>query len=160
MQPVARGTRVNPGFVLPFVTVDAANDRRILGPKLAGKTVRVGFESDLIAHPGKNFEFINLAVFQRRDKNLPDPAGAAPAHGVHPAVPEIEISDDADALRVRRPHREMDAADAADFADMRAEFFVLQIMGAFAKKIEVVVRKHRGKSVSVNRFQAMAIGKG
>ena len=40
------------------------------------------------------------------------------------ALPEIEIADDADALRVRRPHHEGHAADALHLHRMRAELVV------------------------------------
>jgi len=55
----------------------------------------------------------------------------------------VEIADDANALSVGRPDGEMHAGDSGDFAKMRAEFFVILEMSAFAEEVEVVVGEKR-----------------
>ena len=71
---------------------------------------------------------------------------------------ELKSPDDADALRVRRPNGEMNSAHARDFAHVRAQFFVVQIVRAFARKIEVVFGEQRRKSVGVIGFEHVAVG--
>ena len=55
---------------------------------------------------------VDLALAKIGNEDLPDAGGAAIAHGVTAAVPVIEIADHADALRVRGPDGEVDAAKA------------------------------------------------
>ena len=68
---------------------------------------------------------------------------------MHAPVPVVEVADDADAGRVRRPDREVDAFDAADRHRMGAELVVDAGVVAFAEEIEVVVGEHPAEAVGV-----------
>ena len=57
-------------------------------------------------------------------KNFPDAAAEQPAHRIDAAIPAVEVANDADALRIRRPDRKVNAVLAPDRAKMRAELFV------------------------------------
>jgi len=48
------------------------------------------------------------------------------------AIPAIEITNDADARRVRRPYRERDSVSAVDCTNMRAELIEDPIVAALA----------------------------
>ena len=52
------------------------------------------------------------------------PDDAERAHRVQAAVPGVEVADDRDRARVRRPDRERRADDAVDLAHVRAELLV------------------------------------
>ena len=49
-------------------------------------------------------------------------------------VPAVEVADDADRARVRRPHGEGGAGDAVDLADVRAELLVQLLVPALARR--------------------------
>ncbi len=84
----------------------------------------------------------------RRHEDFPIAVAAHP-HGVPPAVPEIEIADHADALRIRRQHHEGDAVDAFQRHRMRAELVVEPQLIAFAEQIQIEVGQHRRKPIGV-----------
>ena len=60
-------------------------------------------------------------------------AVAAHAHGMAAAVPAIEVADDADAPRVRRPDHEGDAVHAVHLHRMRAELVVERAGGCLRR---------------------------
>ncbi len=53
------------------------------------------------------------------------------------SIPEIEIPYHTDALRVRRPDREVNAIDFPDFAQVRAKFFVKLMMTSFREEMQI-----------------------
>lgn len=73
------------------------------------------------------------------------------------AVPMIEISDDADALRVGGPDGEVDAGDSGDFAEVRAELFVILEVSAFAEEVEVVVGEERREGEGIVGFGSLVL---
>ena len=107
-----------PALFLPRQAVDDRGGGRA---QFGGKSVRVGFVGQNAAVPGANLVLVAGPGFQARDEQFPDAAFTAQAHRVAAAVPGVEVADDADALRIRRPDGEGDALDAVDLAQMRAE---------------------------------------
>src|SRR2546423_9997937 len=56
---------------------------------------------------------------------------------MNPAIPAVEITHHADALRVRRPHREIDTRFLANLPNVRAKFLIQLPMLTFAEKVHV-----------------------
>jgi hypothetical protein len=61
----------------------------------------------------------------------------------------IEVADDADALRVRRPDGEVNAGDRADAQPVRAELVPRAVVRAFAHQVEVEVAEDLSELVRV-----------
>jgi hypothetical protein len=71
----------------------------------------------------------------------------AQAHRILPPVPIIEISDDADAPRIRRPHGKEYPRDATMSDYLRAEiFFELTISFQCAKRVCI---EHAAEGISI-----------
>src|SRR5208283_2151227 len=83
------------------------------------------------------------------NEQLPDATGAAPVHRVLAAVPLVERAHDADALGVRRPHREARAGEALERRRVRGELRPDPVMVAFAEQIQVEVRQLRREEVRI-----------
>ena len=66
-----------------------------------------------------------------------------------PRIPEIEVADDADPLRVRRKDDEGHARHALQHHRMGAKLLVKPLVGAFAEQVKVVVGQHRRKAIGV-----------
>src|ERR1700723_3563125 len=73
------------------------------------------------------------------------------------AVPEIKISHNADAQRIRRPYAKVNAANAGKLAHVRAKLFIFLGVRAFTGKEEIVVGEQRRKSIRVKRIERIAI---
>src|SRR5580693_8052001 len=156
MQPIARRALREPYRIIPLMLVDIHDDGSVVGTLLGREAIRIGFQSP-VASARLNFEFVQRAFVEARNEKLPDSRFAAYSHRVHAAVPEVEISDDADAQRIRRPHAEMNAANASHFAYVRAKLFVFLVVSAFAGKVEIVIGEQRRESISVKRVDRIAI---
>src|ERR1700733_12052634 len=101
MQPIARGTRGEPRSVVPLMFVDIDDNGSVVRTLLRCESIRIGFQSPIATRAGLDFEFVERAFIEAGDEKFPDSRLAAQAHRVHAAVPEIEISDDTDAQRIR-----------------------------------------------------------
>ena len=74
------------------------------------------------------------------------------------AIPMVEGSHDADALRIRRPDREIDAAPPIDRAGMRAQILVNLVMIAFRKQVAILVAEHgKGRGVRIGEQMELAL---
>src|SRR5205807_344406 len=86
-------------------------------------------------------------LVERAGKNVRDEAGphAGVAAVEMPGArrPAVEVADDGDFARVRRPDREVGAMHAILFDEMGAEFVVDAIMVALAEEIEVEISQER-----------------
>src|SRR5205814_8670961 len=72
---------------------------------------------------------------QLGDENLPHPRRYELAHRADAPVPSIEIADDADALRVRCPDREVHAGQPFDGDAPAAEFLPRAVMRPFGEQM-------------------------
>ena len=124
------------------------DDRCRLRAHLGGKRHRIGLERQQLAVGAQDLELVLVAGGDRRHEDFPE-AVAAHAHGVAPAVPVIEIADDAHAPRIRRKHREGDAGDAVVHDRMRAELVVELKMRALAQEVEIEIGQNRRKAIRV-----------
>ena len=91
-------------------TIDA-----VAGRSSAANATGSDFSGSKLAVAADDLVLVLVAGARAGNEDFPE-AVAAHAHGVAPAVPEIEIADHADAPRVRREHREGDAVDAVEHA--------------------------------------------
>ena len=64
-------------------------------------------------------------------------------------VPGVEVADDADRARRRRPHRERGAGDAVELAHVRAEPLVELLVAALADQVQVELAERRQERVRV-----------
>ena len=100
--------------------------------------------------------FVEMARAQPGHENLPEPAGMAPPHRHAPAVPAVEIADQADPPRVRRPDRERDALDALMHDRVRAELLIAGEVVALDQQMQVEFAEHRRESGRRRRIPARA----
>ena len=138
----------HPVRIRPAIARDVAHDRGRLRRMLRTKAHRVGLFVPL-AIGAEDLVFIGRALADQRQEDFPDAGGAAPAHDVAPPVPGIEIADDRDAPRIRRPDREMRAAHPFVFDDMRAQHLPQRVMRALAQQIFVHLAQDRAKAIGV-----------
>lgn len=66
-------------------------------------------------------------------------------------IPGVEITDDADPLRIGRPHGKGHALDTVDLAQMRAEPLVRPQVRAFGEQPDVEFAEHRREAVGNSR---------
>src|SRR5947208_15150747 len=66
-----------------------------------------------------------------------------------PAIPTVEIANHADALRVRRPYREVNATGIADRAHMRGELIVNLPMMSFGEKMQIDLAHDRAVLIGI-----------
>src|SRR5712672_852489 len=72
------------------------------------------------------------------------------------AIPAIEVTDDADALRAGSPHRKVYALNAFDGDDMGAHLFVGVVMAAFAHEVQIKFGEDNGKGIRIEYFKRIA----
>src|SRR6202023_3176631 len=77
------------------------------------------------------------------------------AHGVAPAVPEVEITDDAYPPGIRRKHRERHPRHLLKREGMRPELVVELQVRAFAKQMEIDVGEDGRKTIGIFQFLDM-----
>ena len=77
---------------------------------------------------------------------------------MQPAVPAVEVSDDADRTRRRRPDGEADALDAFEFADVRAQPAVELLVAALDREVEVELAERGGKRYGSSRENELPPG--
>src|SRR3954454_8762378 len=119
--------------------------RRVLGAKGDGIGLERQGEAGMVA----NLVFLALALGQFRNEELPDAGLVSQPHRVAPAVPDIEVADDADVMRIWCPDDEAGADDIAMLDDERAEDIV-EIRGSdVVDGGEIVDGEHRSKRIGI-----------
>ena len=122
--------------------------------------VRVGLQRQQLAVGPDDLVFVEVARAQPRHEQFPEAAGMQPAHRHAPAVPVVEIPDQADPLRVRRPHREPNSLDALMHRRVRAELLKTGVVVALDQQMDVELAEHRRETVDVVELANMpAIGR-
>ena len=111
--------------------------------------VGVGLERQQAALGVEQFVLVARAGVHARQEDLPDAALAAQPHRVAPAVPEIEVADDAHARGIRCPHREAGAGYAIDLARQAAQHLEGSQVGAFGQQPGVHLAEHGAETVRV-----------
>ena len=136
-----------PVVVRPLV-LRPEDDRGVLGRHLGAERVGVDLEQEP-AVLRADLELVVRARLELGDEQLPDPRRAERAHRVQPPVPAVEVPDDADRARRRRPDGEADALDAVELADVRAEPAVELLVAALAGEVEVELAERGRNAVRV-----------
>ena len=93
-------------------------------------------------------------------KSSQTPAGREQPHRVDAAVPAVEVADHADAIGVRRPHREMHAGGRPDADAMRAELLEHAMMRAFAEQMQIEIGQHAAVAVGIVDLDDVIAGEG
>ena len=142
----------DPRPVLPHMARRRRDDRggarRVLG--LLG--IGIGLQRQQAAIRADQLVFVEMARAQAGHENLPETAGVPPPHRHAPAVPVVEIADDADPPRVRRPDRERHPLDALMHDRVRAELLIAREMVALDQQMQVEFAEHRPEAVDVVEF--------
>ena len=128
-------------LVAPLVR-RAVDDRRGLRRHLGGERERVGLQPDL-AVLREDLELVVGALADVGQEQLPDAGRAERAHRVQPPVPGVEVADDRDGARARRPDGERRAGDAVELAHVRAELGVELLVAALAGQVQVELAERR-----------------
>src|SRR5690606_21509962 len=108
MQPVPLLPPFQPGRVLPDMAGLRTHARRSAGAALEPARIRVGLDQYLAAVTIAYLELVVGAGLEAGQEQLPDPGVAARAHGVHAAVPVVEVAHHRYPFGVGRPSREAD----------------------------------------------------
>ena len=96
-------TLVHPFPVVPLVLVQIPDNRCRIRPEFGIIGIGIGFERRISVFK-LNFIFINRAFFNTGYKYLKNPGLAELSHLMPAAIPEIEITHNADTHRTRRPY--------------------------------------------------------
>ena len=98
-----------------------ATTEAVDGRSSASKPNGSAFSGSSAPSAANDLVFVDRADRQFGHEDLPEAAVDALAHLAAAAVPVIEVADDRDARRVRRPNREEHAVDAFVTDELRAE---------------------------------------
>src|SRR6476620_3310402 len=153
---IFRASRLHPGGVGPAITGQVVDQRGGLLAVLAKKSKRIAFQENR-ATSGADLKFVVRVFADTGNEQFPNAAADQLAHGVNPAIPAIEIPNHTDALRVRRPDREVNASVVTELANMRTEFVVKAPMLAFGKKMNVHFAHDHAIGIGVARDLFAAI---
>ena len=86
------------------------------------------------------------------------PLGVSSRIGVDAAVPAVEVADQADAIGIGRPHREVDADGRADRDPVRAELVERAIVRPFAEQVQIEIGQHTAVAIRVVEFHHVIAG--
>ena len=139
----------HPFGVGPGEARGVADDRGGRGPQLRAEADRIRLERQQRSVGADDFVLVDRPVGEPRNEDLPDAGTDAPAHRMAPAVPRVEIADDRNASRVRRPHCEVHAGVTLMLDRMRAQPIVELRMRPFADKPVVDRAQHRSVGVRI-----------
>ena len=146
--PVLGPARGHPFGVAPAVAGQVPDHRTGLQAVLVVKRERVALELDAAVRP-EHLELVVRPLSHAGQENFPDAAAEQFAHGVHPAVPMVEVAHDADAPCVRRPDGEGAAAHAFRLADVRAQPVVEAVVVAFGEEVQIQFAQDRPEGIRI-----------
>src|SRR6202166_2194936 len=123
-------------IVAPFETIEVEDQRGCLDSVLPIESERVAFQDDL-PKAGSHFNLVMSSFRHTWDEDLPDPSFDPFSHGMAPAVPAVEITYDADALRIGGPDGKSRTCVPVDLGQVRAQFLVDIIVVTFLVEVHV-----------------------
>ena len=126
---------LHPRLVFPEVTVEIVGDTGSLGAVLGEEGAGIAFD-EKIALGSNDLKFVVLACRDARNEDLPD-AVVVP-HRMNAAVPDVEVTDDTDAVRVRCPDREGHSRNSADLREMGPHAVVEVTMISLTEEVEIL----------------------
>ena len=149
VEPFAvRLPRRHPVVVLPLVAADVAHDRRRQRRRLEGHRERIGLlQQPALGRP--DLELVAQIVLQLGHEQFPHPRRHQPPHRMGAAVPAVEVADDADALGVGGPHREVHPGRRADHDPVRAKPFERAKQIAFAEQVQIEIGEDLSVAVGI-----------
>ena len=140
----------HPGVVRPLEFFVVPDDGGIFRRDLEEKSIGIGLQRNLSVRIA-DLKFVMRAFPHTGNENFPDAGRAEQPHRMKPPVPMIEIADDADALRIRRPNGKTDARNTVNHAQLRAELFVNTPLVALAEQEQIRFTQCRQKRKGVAR---------
>ncbi len=146
----------HPRLVAPCVAADAPDDGRRPRGKLEAQRVGIRFRED-DARLRSQLEFVLLAAPDTRDEDLPHPVRRQAAHRVDATVPPVEVADDADAIGIGCPHREVHPGDRSELDGVRAQLLVGAQLGALADQVEVEIAQDAAEAVGIVHLAHVAV---
>ncbi len=148
---------LDPLSVIPLIIVEVGDDGAGIGPQLRAEAVGIGLEREYLAVGADDFVFVDGALSELRLEDFPNAGGAAGAHGMHTAIPAIEIADHADAFCAGSPNGKVHARDAFKNFYVGAEFFVRVGVAAFAHEVKIEFGEEIGERIGVIDFEGFAL---
>ena len=152
----ARPPRRHPLRIVPFV-VAAGDDRRRQRRQFETEPVRIGLEQQLAVQRRSDLELVVLPRRHAGNEDLPDARRPEAPHRMHAAVPPVEVADDADALRVRRPDAEVRALCITDAHQVRAELVVDAGVLALREQVAVVLGDDAAVAIGIVDLDRMPV---
>src|SRR5439155_26682170 len=89
------------------------------------------------------------AVREVRKEDLPDTGRDELAHRVYAAVPAVDVSDDAHALRIRSPDREVHTGGVSDLHPTCAKLFPRAVVRPLVQQVQVELAEHLSELVGI-----------
>ena len=149
------GAFIQPGGVAPLVDAGIVDDGGVAGRSLEVGAVGVGLDED-VGRLVEDLVFVEFALAETGDEQLPHAGGAERAHGVVAAVPVVEIAHDRHAGGAGRPDGERHAGHPVDHTQVGAEFFVDAVLVALVEKVEVLVAERGEERIRVKKLADLA----
>ena len=113
---------------------DGGGLRRHLGVEGEG----IGLLDPVALVVGADEVLVVRALPDARDEALPDAGGAAGMEAVLAVVPAVEVADDRDLIRIRRPDAEIDALDAVlVVGQVGSQLVVEAVVRSFVEEVGV-----------------------
>ncbi len=157
---VAALARLDPVVVGPAVAGDVAHHAGIGRRVLRAEAHRVGLERQDLSVGADQLVLVGCGLAQFGDEDLPNTGGAAAAHDVAPPVPQVEVADHRNPLRVGCPDREMRPLRAFVLHHVRAENLPQTLMRALAQQVLVHLAHDRAVRVGVGEVPRAAVRAG
>ena len=154
---IGRGSPAHPVVIGPCVDRWIPDARSGLGSDLHREGEGVRLQAQL-AVAAEHLELVELADADSGHEELPHSRGAHRAHRHQAPVPAIEVADDPNAARVRRPHAEADAGRALVRARVRPEDVVEPLVRALGDQVQVDVPERRREAIRVVELPGVAVG--
>ena len=145
----AIGAGLQVEVVAPGEMADTGDDGGGGGAQFRAEAEGVGLQRQQMAVAADDLVFIDHALADIGDEDLPQAGIDALAHLVATAVPGVEVADDGDAPGIGGPDGEMYAADVFMDGDMGAEPVVELAVGAFEQEVIIHRAKDRAEGIGV-----------
>ena len=125
------------------------------------RRTRTGRPAAAARRPGRGSRTCSASPRPRRGRTAPR-CRVEPSERIGCSRPSqrVEVADDADRPRRRRPDGERDAGHAVDLAHVRAELRVELLVAALAGEVEVELAERRQERVRVAQRERAAVGVG
>ena len=128
----------HPAAVFPFIAFQRIQHRCCFGAQFRAEAVRVCFiyfPAVILYH----MEFVAVAFLHAGDKDFPDTGFFQFTHGMSAAVPQVEITHNADCFRIGRPNGKGCAFYTLMGHQSAAHFFINFIMSTGTKQMSVQI---------------------